>query len=518
MSSTLYTNPNCDSSGSAQRKKKKSKIFFKELPIPESTVTTNHKDAFHLLYLSFIFQGAALLMPFSTFVFLVDFYQEKFCQLNLLYWAMMAVILCTSLCFAIITTLVSDKVSVTKRLFTGHILFILSLGSFLLFSILTTLGVFDSAPHAVGYIPLFSGFLSGVGSGIVQPSYYGLSSLLPPRYTQALVVGETVSGIIIACFRVGTRLLRPVGSCENYDTVVFIALTVVVMIASVAVLKFIFWHEYTKHWLKPVKDNFLVEYRVLEQNRVNSFEDDESVISGRNSTFVDERRSLSADRNMYSKFNLLLMTVKKKFIIFKKTWELQVTILSAMIITLFLYPTFLTAAYSCEDQLCDWGPIITLCVFTLFDFITRWFTLIRVKYNHLAILIFSLARIMFIPLFAVFIFPISNPVVSFRFGFPFFQIIVAVFGVSNGFFASIPLMIIPTKLTGSDKESGGIIAILTLFVGLALGTILSLPFNETILVKPPTNLTNLCCVSNIGNNTWNLIRNITLSQQCTCAI
>ena len=517
MSSTLYTNPNCDSSGSTQRKKE-SKILFKELPVSESSITTKHKDSFHLLYLSFIFQGAALLMPFSTFVFLVDFYQEKFCQLDLLYWAMMAVILCTSLCFAVITTLVADKVSIAKRLFTGHILFILSLGSFLLFSILTTLGVLDSAPHAVGYVPLISGFLSGVGSGIVQPSYYGLSSLLPYRYTQALVVGETVSGIIIACFRVGTRLLKPVGSCESYDTVVFIALTVLVMIASVAVLKFIFWHEYTKHCLKLVRDNFLVEYRALEQNRGDSFEDDESVISGRNATFVDEHSSLSANRKMSKKFHLLTLTVKKKLIIFKKTWELQATILSAMIITLFLYPTFLTAAYTCEDQLCDWGPIITLCVFTLFDFITRWFTLIRVKYNHLAILLFSLARIIFIPLFAVFIFPISNPVVSFRFGFPFFQIIVAIFGVSNGFFASIPLILIPTRLTGSDKESGGTIAILMLFVGLALGTILSLPFNETILVKPPSNLTNLCCVSSIGNNTWNLIRNITSSQQCSCAI
>ncbi|KAI6646896.1 Equilibrative nucleoside transporter 4 [Oopsacas minuta] len=495
---------------------KERKLFYQELT---TTITDKPKDSFNLVYLSFIFQGATLLMPFSTYLFLVDFYTEKFCELNLLYWAMVSVILCTSLSFAFITTIIADRVSLSKRLVTGHILFILSLSSFLLFTVLTSLGIFDSAPHAIGYVPLISGFISGIGSGIIQPSYYGLSSLLPPRYTQALVVGETASGVIIACFRVGTRLLKPAGSCESYDTVIFIALTVVFMIVSIPVLKFIYWHKYTNYWFKLVQKNFLIEYRVLDQHSTDSFDEDESVIAGRTDTLISEYTTTFGDGNVSRKFNGLKLTIQKKFIIFKKTWKLQLTILSAMIITLLLYPTFLTAAYTCGSQLCDWGPIITLCVFTLFDFITRWVILIPVKYNQCVLLLLSLTRILFIPLFAIFIFPISNPLVSFKFGFPIFQIVVAVFGVSNGFFASIPLMLIPTKLNASDKESGGIIGIFMLFIGLAVGILLSLPFYETVLVRT-SNTTNLCCLSHVGNTTWSIFKNNTISMpgECTCGI
>ena len=503
----------------------KLKISVQELPITDNNMRNKPEDKYGLIYLSFIFQGAALLFPFNTFVFLVDFYQERFCELHLLYWAMISVILCASLCFAFITTLIADRVSISTRLLTGHILFIIALILFLLFTILTALGVFDSLPLYIGYAPLIVGFITGIGSGITQTSYYGLSSLFPSRYTQALVVGETVSSLVIACFRVGTRLLKPSGSCSNYDTIIFISLTLLVMLASVGVLKFIYWHDYTKYWLKIVKDNFLIEYSVLEQQGADSFEDeDESVISGRNETLISEESPLSRSRRLelssVRKYILLFkLTIKKKAIIFKRTWQLQLTILFTMLLTLFLFPTFLTAAYACEPQLCDWGPIITLCVFELFDFITRWFTLIPVKCSNLRIFLLSLPRFVFIPLFAIFIFPVSYPIVPFKIGFPIFLIVVAAFGVTNGYFVSVPLVLIPKNLKANDKESGGTIGIFMLFIGLAAGSLLAYPFNETILTRP-SNMTSVCCLSHIQNTTWNQLINNNATQLgvCSCAI
>ena len=499
-------------------------ITFSSRDVPITLTDNRPQDRFNIIYILFIYQGAALLFPYNAFIFLVDFYREKFCQLNLLYWSMVATILCTSVITAFTTLIIADRVSIAKRNFFGHILFIFSLLFFLVFSILAIVGVFDTAPANVGYIPLLAGFTLGIGSGITQPTYYGLSSLLPSRYTQALVVGETVSGLTVACFRVGTKLLKPIGSCAYYDTIVFIVITMLFMVASLGVWLFIFYHKLTRYCMNREVNSFLVEYRVLDQQREgSSFEEDESVIAGRTETLAGEESPLSAEHGQQIHLNkvktallVLQSTVRKKALILKKTFALQLTLLCSMLTTLFLFPTFLTAAYPCQPQLCDWGPIITLCVFMLSDFSVRWFSILPVKCSDLTLFVISLSRVLFIPAFALFIFPVGNPIIPFKIGFGFYLLIVAGFGITNGYFASVPLVLIPGKLQSDDKESGGTIGIVMVFIGLAAGTLLALPFNETVLTQ--SSLTSTCCMT-YRNTTLSsaVMRNNSLFGECHCA-
>ena len=472
------------------------------------------QDRFNLLYFAFIYQGMAILFPYNAFIFLLDFYQDKFCDLHLFYWAMMSVMLLSDATFCFITNLISEYISFAKRILTGHILFIISLVFFLVFSVLASEGLLDSLPSYIGYAPLLAGLITGIGIGISQPSYYSASSQLPKHYTQALVIGETVSGLTSACFRISTKLLKPPNSCIFYDSQVYIGLTISVMLASFFVWAFIYYHNLTNYWLNLGKEESLAGNRPIQQNNDEVL--DESEIASRLGRVNTEKSPLlentfKTNDSLYLRF---ARSLKLKFSIFWKTWSLQLTLFFNFLITLFLFPTFITAAYPCHPQICDWVPIISLTIFVFSDFIVRWFTLIPIKCSSLALLIISLFRFLFIPIIGLFIFPISRPFVPVGYGLPIYLVIISAFGLTNGYFGSLPLVLIPTKLKVGEKEIGISIAIFILVSALVIGTFLALPFNETLLYR---NFTSVCCIGN--TNPTSITPHLNMTQGgCTCAL
>ena len=488
-------------------------ITKREIPVVSTESFDKPVDRCYILYFAFLFQGMALLFPFNAFVFLLDFYQEKFCDLHLFYWSMVTITICSNALFCLLTNLVSDYISVAKRILTGHIIYLISLIFFLTFSTLVANGVFDDLSDSVGYTLLLAGILAGVGIGISQPSYYGISSQLPSMYTQALIVGETVSGITSAFFRITTKLAFYDQICQSNDTLAYIALTLLVMLMSVAVWAFIYCHKFTRFYIDQLKEgNFAIEYRVLDQERQNGLDDSE--VSGHVEPITDESTLLfGVKTERFNKTcNIFMKSLKRKLIIFKKTCFLQLTLFFNFVITLFLFPTFITAAYSCHTQLCDWVPIIALTIFVTTDFIIRWFTLIKVKCSSLVLFIISLFRVLFIPLICLFIFPLDKPIMNVEYGLPIFLVVVGVFGLTNGYFGSVPLVIIPRKLKVGDRQSGSSMGIFMLVLALVIGSLLAYPFNKTVLYKA-SNGTGPCC---LGNRNISVLPNSTANGECTC--
>ena len=472
-------------------------------PILAIDDSSKPKDRFHILYLAFLFQGMAILFPYNAFIFLLDFYLEKFCDLHLFYWSMVTITIVSNALFCLLTNILSEYISPAKRILTGHLLYLVSLAFFLIFSSLVVGNVLETLPNTIGYTPLLAGLITGVGIGISQPSYYSISSQLPSRYTQALIIGETVSGVTSACFRVSTKLLKLPGSCQYYDTLVYISLTLVVMISSIAVWAFIYFHRYTKYHLDQLnKEKFSIEYRVVEQDTGDSSME-VSIANECVDNYPDESTLLfgiprvAAKEKLISNFERFKKSVLRRYIVFKKTCFLQLTLFVNFVITLFLFPTFITAAYKCHTTLCDWVPIMALTVFVFSDFVIRWFTLIRIRLKNYVIFLISLSRVLFIPLICLFIFPLENAIMHVDYGLPIFLIIVSLFGLTNGYFGSVPLVIIPIQLKGGDKQLGSSMGIFMLVSALVVGSLLAFPFNETVLIDKSTNMTtSFCCYKN----------------------
>ena len=52
---------------------------------------------------------------------------------------------------------------------------------------------------------MFAVVIVGIGGGIQQASFYGLAGLFPPKYTQALMLGESMAGVVVSVNRITTK-------------------------------------------------------------------------------------------------------------------------------------------------------------------------------------------------------------------------------------------------------------------------------------------------------------------------
>lgn len=74
-----------------------------------------------------------------------------------------------------------------------------------------------SAPAAYS-VNLVAVSLTAIGCTIQQSSFYGFASMFPKKYTQAVMAGESLAGLLVACTRISIKLLI---SSDEVSTVVF---------------------------------------------------------------------------------------------------------------------------------------------------------------------------------------------------------------------------------------------------------------------------------------------------------
>ncbi len=80
---------------------------------------------------------------------------------------------------------------------------------------------------------------------VQQTSYYGLSSMLPRRYTQALMAGESVAGLVVIISRIITKASF---SSERAGAIAFFTVSLVFILVCVCcqvyirASPFVQWH------------------------------------------------------------------------------------------------------------------------------------------------------------------------------------------------------------------------------------------------------------------------------------
>lgn len=147
----------------------------------------------------------------------------------------------------------------------------------------------------------------------------------------------------------------------------------------------------------------------------------------------------------------------------------------AYCVTLSLYPGLESEIKSCKLQ--TWMPVLLMFTFNTSDMIGKILAAVPYAWSRRQLTLMSGLRTLLIPLLLLCCTPRARPVIS---GEPMSFFFTAALGVSNGIAGSLPMMLAPSKVPSSLRETAGNMMTLSYNVGLILGSMLAYMF-EAIL-------------------------------------
>lgn len=136
-------------------------------------------------------------------------------------------------------------------------------------------------------------------------------------------------------------------------------------------------------------------------------------------------------------------------------------------VTLCIFPGFITEDVH-SQILKDWYPILLLSSYNLFDLVGKCLTSIYLLENDKVAIGASYARLLFLPLY----YACLHGPKFFRTEIPV-TILTCLLGLTNGYFTSVLMILGPKKVQLQHAETAGIVLVLFLVVGLAIGSIIS---------------------------------------------
>eukprot|EP00729_Bicosta_minor_P009288 gene9288-22631_t len=161
------------------------------------------KDKKSLVLVMMTLCGAGFLFPFNSYIGAVDFLEERYPSFSpefvipFVYIYITCVFVGSNLIYGV------GSVSIKSRIRFGYVLFVIALASVPLIENGAESGHI-SRPTGF-WLTLFTVGLIAVGGGIQQSSFYGFAAFLPPKYTQGLMFGESLAGVIVSFNRIWTK-------------------------------------------------------------------------------------------------------------------------------------------------------------------------------------------------------------------------------------------------------------------------------------------------------------------------
>lgn len=137
------------------------------------------------------------------------------------------------------------------------------------------------------------------------------------------------------------------------------------------------------------------------------------------------------------------------------------------IVTLSIFPGSVTEDVH-SDALKDWYPIILIAGYNVFDLVGKSLTSLYMMDNAKVAIGASYARLLFLPLFYI---CLHGPKL-FRTEVPV-TLLTCLLGLTNGYITSVLMIIAPKAVRLQHAETAGIVIVLYLVVGLAIGSVVS---------------------------------------------
>lgn len=386
------------------------------------------RDTFHLAYITYFTLGVGYLLPWNAFITAVDYFTFLYPDASV-DRVFAVVYMLVGLTSVLLIIAFAHKSNSVVRINAGYALFLVALVVVPLMDVWYVqgrVGVYGAYYVTVGVVGL-----CGVADGLVQGGVVGNAGELPARYMQAVVAGTAASGVLVSVLRILTKAIYPQDADGLRQSAnLYFIVSIVVMLLNIIFYNIV-------HKLPVIK--YYTNLKCLAK---------------------DEEKELKGE-----------LTGK----LWRATlWEIVGTvkwygygILIIYVVTLSIFPGSVTEDVH-SDTLKDWYPIILITGYNIFDLVGKTLTPLYLVENAKVAVGSSFARLLFLPLFYG---CLHGPDI-FRTEIPV-TILTCLLGLTNGYFTCVLMILAPKTVPLQHAETAGIVLVLYLIVGLAIGSVLS---------------------------------------------
>lgn len=429
------------------------------------TAETPPRDRRSLVFCAMVMIGAGFLFPFNSYVAVVDFMHQRYAEYSpdfyipMVYMYVTAGTTISNLFFGV------GHYRLENRIRFGYVMFASSLVSVYAIEESRLGGHIDN--DTAFWLMLLTVVVVALGSGVQQSSVYGFVAMLPPRYTSAVMLGESVAGVAVSFNRIVTKNAYSTSEDDvKQATYVFFGLSIAFITLCAVLYELVNAGSFSKHYVKrysaPMKhgrsDSGDVNSIVLTDMSSGGADDDGSKPEPEPeapTTAKEQRRQVTAV------IRTPMMAVALSFTV-----------------TLMMFPGVATEV---ESDWGDWMPTWMIAAFNVGDLLGKLLPFVPIRaLRHTAwlprsLLLFTVARLVYIPLLTLTVAPTSgDPYIPGK-GWPLF--FVATLGVTGGYTGTTAMTMGSAMVSPKLRETAGAVMTLALLAGLTLGTTLSIPFS-----------------------------------------
>ncbi|KAB1263215.1 Equilibrative nucleoside transporter 4 [Camelus dromedarius] len=391
-----------------------------EEPVPD--------DRYHAIYFAMLLAGVGFLLPYNSFITDVDYLHHKYPGTSIVFDMSLTYIL-VALVAVLLNNALVERLSLHTRITAGYLL---ALGPLLFISVCDVWLQLFSRDQAYA-INLAAVGTVAFGCTVQQSSFYGYTGMLPKRYTQGVMTGESTAGVMVSLSRILTKLLLP---DERAGTLIFFLVSVGLELLCfllhllVRRSRFVLYHTARP---RPSRPGCGAGYRIHHD------------VGTEDVHFV----------------TLLL----HRYVVARVIWADMLSIAVTYFITLCLFPGLESEIRHCI--LGEWLPILIMAVFNLSDFVGKILAALPMDWRGTHLLACSCLRVVFIPLFILCVYPSGTPALR----HPAWPCVLSLLmGISNGYFGSVPMILAAGKVSPRQRELAGNTMTVSYMTGLTLGS------------------------------------------------
>ena len=199
--------------------------------------------------------------------------------------------------------------------------------------------------------------------------------MLPERYTQSMMLGESVAGTVVAINRIITKAAA---TSERVGAIVFFAISFLYMIFCVGCQVFLFKSSFVRYHVKnnsKHKSHTLSCYFSINETTSNMENNltnlDDKTKRKESKSWNKKLKGKMCNGTMMIPFYLPLFQdgVVRRLRLIRKIWKLALSVFLTFLVTLLVFPGLISDVQYCT--LGDWPPIILITLFSFTDAISR---------------------------------------------------------------------------------------------------------------------------------------------------